>query len=386
MQVRVLESLQDIAAEDWNRLVDQNDPFLDHSFMWGLEKHQCLGDRYGWLARHLIATENGNVCGVMPLYLKDNSYGELVFDWGWADAYHRQGLDYYPKLVNAVPYTPATGDRLLLEPDAGEQQRHNTANALIQATLELGRQENVSSWHCLFPTEDGSKPFEANGFFSRLGCQYHWRNEGYRDFDDFLESFTAKNRKKLKRERRQVNDAGIRIQICHGHDMDDALWPVLAHFYQKTFLEKGGWDTLNQAFFQHVGQTLKERFVVFFAWLKDRPIAAAICFRSDQTLYGRHWGSEDDYHSLHFELCYYQGIEYCIRHGLKHFEPGAQGEHKVRRGFRPTATWSMHRLAHPTFHRLIHEHVQQESTMMRRYMNDLQQHLPFKCDSPQIKP
>ena len=375
MPVRVHESIDHIPAADWNRVAATSNPFLQHAFLAALEHNDCVGARFGWLPQHLAVYDTDNVLvGAAPLYLKNNSYGEFVFDWAWADAYERAGGAYYPKLVAAVPYTPATGPRLLAADP--EVQR-----LLLDGALEHARQLQVSSLHCLFPPECEVELMERAGLMRRTGCQFHWRNRGYRDFDDFIASFSAQKRKKLKRERRRVAETALRIEQIHGHEATDEQLLVAAEFYRTTFDKKWGVATLNLGFFREIAREMGERLLLVMARDHERYVAAAICFRSDDVLYGRHWGCNAQYHSLHFELCYYQGIDYCIEHGLRLFEPGAQGEHKVSRGFEPTPTWSTHWLADPRFAAAIGDFLQREQVGMQHYIDELSEHAPFKRDA-----
>ncbi len=375
LEIRVEQRIDAIPAAAWNALAGDN-PFLRHEFLAAMEHHGCVGERFGWLPHHLGAWNGaGELVGAMPLYLKDNSYGEFVFDWAWADAYGRAGLAYYPKLVSAAPYTPATGPRLL-----ARDNDPTVRQALQHGALELARRLGVSSLHCLFPTEAELVPLLAPGLLRRTGTQFHWHNRGYRDFDDFLAGFTAQKRKKLKRERRRVQEAGVEFEVLHGDRIDDALWPLIAHFYTATFDDKYGVATFNEGFFREAGRALGRGFVVILARHAGEYVAAAICYRGGDTLYGRHWGANADFHSLHFETCYYQGIDYCIREGLARFEPGAQGEHKVSRGFEPVATWSTHWIAHDGFRELLERHVAQEHEAVLAYMEELRGHLPYRGD------
>lgn len=376
MEIRQHTGLADIPAVEWNALAGPGDPFLQHEFLAALEDHGCVGTRYGWIPRHLTAHDaTGRLIGAVPLYLKDNSYGEFVFDWAWADAYHRLGLPYYPKLVAAVPYTPATGARLLVEPT---HDHNEIADALVAAALGHARRENASSLHWLFTHEEDTRRLERHGLLRRTGCQFHWNNDGYRDFDDFLEAFCAEKRKKLKRERRRVTEAGVEIEVLHGHEMTADQWSAMSDFYRSTFLKKGGMPTLSHAFFKDIGHSMGDRVVAVLARHADRYVAGALNLRGTDTLYGRHWGCTEEFHSLHFEVCYYRGIEYCIRHGLRRFEPGAQGEHKVARGFLPTPTYSAHWIGHPSFRRVIEDFLLREERMVHDYMAELRGHLPFK--------
>lgn len=379
MQVQIVESLDKLPAAAWNALAGDANPFLSHAFLSALEHHQCVGEGYGWWPQHLALYDESRLIGAVPLYIKDNSYGELVFDWGWADAYARAGLRYYPKAVVAIPYTPATGPRLLLAADCNRELAIDT---LLSAAETLCREQGLSSLHWLFTNATDNSALQARGLLLRRGVQFHWHNAGYRDFEDFLQRFTAHKRKKLKRERRRVAEAGIELRIVHGHEADAEQWRIAHHFYASTFDRKSGIATLNLPFWRELGQRLGEAVVLVFAYADQKPVACAINLRGRDTLYGRHWGCAADYHSLHFEACYYQGIEYCIRHGLSHFEPGAQGEHKISRGFEPTSTWSAHWIADARFRAAIGDFVGREDRAMRDYIEELKQHLPYHRSEP----
>ncbi len=384
MQLRIVEALDDIAAADWNALSGDGNPFLCHAFLTALEHHQCVGERFGWLPRHLAVYDQERLVGAVPLYLKDNSYGELVFDWAWADAYQRAGLRYYPKAVVAIPYTPATGPRLLLHPGADADR---VADVLIDAALGLSRELGLSSLHWLFTNAADTRRLQSRDFLLRKGVQFHWHNPGYRDFDEFLDRFTAQKRKKLKRERRRVSEAGIEMRIVHGHEASDEHWRVAHGFYASTFDRKSGYATLSLEFFREIGRTMGEQVVLVFAYVADQPVACAINLRSGDTLYGRHWGCNADYHSLHFEACYYQGIDYCIAQGLRSFEPGAQGEHKISRGFLPAVTWSAHWLADDKFSAAIADFLRREDRAMSDYIDELAEHSPYRADAaPETSP
>ncbi|MEJ2346158.1 MAG: GNAT family N-acetyltransferase [Gammaproteobacteria bacterium] len=376
MRVDVHQSLDDIPADDWNRVAGTGHPFLRHEFLAALEHNHCVGEEFGWLPQHLGAyDDSGALIGVAPLYLKDNSYGEFVFDWAWADAYQRNHLPYYPKLVAAVPYTPATGPRLLAA--AGADQTA-VKQALIDAAVDYAQRLGVSSLHWLFPWEGDMAELENRGLMRRTGCQFHWFNHGYRDFDDFLDGFASAKRKKVRRERRRVLEAGLEVEIVHGHEASERQIATAEMFYRTTFDKKWGWPTLNLRFFQEVAETMGEQLVLVLARDRGDYVAGAICFRGQDGFYGRHWGCIAEYHSLHFELCYYQGIDYCIREDIGLFEPGAQGEHKVARGFVPTPTWSAHWIAHPGFRAAIADALRREAAGMRHYMADLAEHLPYR--------
>jgi uncharacterized protein len=375
MELRIATAIDDVEAGEWNRVAGTGHPFLRHEFLSALERHGAVGEQYGWLPRHLLAREDGRLIGAVALYLKDNSYGEFVFDWAWADAYHRHGLTYYPKAVVSIPYTPATGPRLLVHPRA---DRARVAPALVELARTLMEQEGLSSLHWLFTDTDDTALLREQGFMPRLGCQFHWHNRGYQDFEEFLARLNSRKRKQLRRERRQVREAGIELQVVHGHDMSHEQWSVMHAFYRSTFERKSGIPTLSQAFFEEVSRTMGEQLVLVFAHHQGRPVAGAINFRGDDTLYGRHWGCQEAFHSLHFEACYYQGIEYCIANGLRVFEPGAQGEHKISRGFLPTATWSAHWIQDEGFRAAIGDFLRREQLGMRDYMETLAEQSPYR--------
>lgn len=376
MNCTIFDHIDAVQPEEWNRLAQDGNPFLRHEFLTALEHHDCVGERFGWIPQHIVVKDaDGKVLGAMPLYLKDNSYGEFVFDWGWADAYHNAGLPYYPKLVTAIPYTPATGPRLLIAPHA---QREVIAKAMIDKALDLAASLNVSSLHWLFTNEQDSQYLEQKGLLTRMGCQFHWHNRNYANFDEFLQQLSSRKRKQIKRERRQVSDAGVSIKIAHGNELDETQLHRFHRHYQSTFYRLGGYATLSEAFFAELCQSMAEHVVFVFAYYNNKHIASAFCLRGGNTLYGRHWGCDADFNNLHFEACYYQGIEYCIAQGLNHFEPGAQGEHKVSRGFVPTPTYSQHWIENGQFRTAIAQFLNREQQGVRHYMDTLREHLPYK--------
>lgn len=375
MELKILPAIDAIGRDAWNAVSGTDNPFLRYEFLAALENNRCIGERHGWLPRHLAAYENRQLVGAVPLYLKNNSYGEFVFDWSWADAYQRAGLPYYPKSVVAVPYTPATGPRILIAANAA---REKIADQLIGLAQEWSQSENLSSLHWLFTGTDDTRRLKNHGLLLRLGCQFHWQNRAYRDFDDYLEGFNSRKRKKVRRERRHVQQAGIQMRTVHGHQASDAELETMYAFYRSTFDKKWGHATLNPAFFREIAASMGDQLVFIIASKDRRDVAGAICLRSGDTLYGRHWGCYEDYHSLHFEACYYQGIDYCIDQGLRYFEPGAQGEHKISRGFLPTPTWSAHWISDARFRTLIGRFLQQETAAMRDYIQELGDRSPFR--------
>jgi predicted N-acyltransferase len=374
--LRVLSGIDAVRPEAWNALIGGGDPFLRHEFLAALEHHGCVGPQSGWTPCHLVIEDRtGALRAALPLYRKMHSWGEFVFDFSWAQAYARSGLEYYPKLVATVPFTPAGGPRLLVSPgpDARDAKRE-----LLAAAIELAREESVSSLHVLFAHEPEIAELSGAGLLLRRDCQFHWHNRGYGDFEHYLKGFTAEKRKKTRRERRRVQEAGIAFTTLHGGDLDERTWRVVYAFHADTFLRHGHTPYLSLAFFRDVARTMPQSIVVQLASRGRQPLAAAICFRGSDTLYGRYWGASEDQHSLHFEACYHQGIEYCIREGLSRFEPGTQGEHKVARGFEPVFTWSAHWIADPRFARAIGDFLQRESRAVAGYAEEIREHVPYR--------
>jgi len=376
MKYSIIESLQSIRAEDWDRVVGSQFPFSQYAFLRALEDHAAVGQKYGWWPQFVVAYDNDTLVGAVPLYLKDNSYGEFVFDSAWADAYKRNSLRYYPKLVASIPYTPASGPRIHV--DSQHAQQADIRLGLMQAAQQLAEQSGVSSLHWLFTDANDTVLLKEQGLSLRLGCQFHWTNQAYSSFDHYLQSFSAAKRKKIKRERRRVIEQGIELEIRHGNEMTDALWQIYHDFYLDTFDRKWGMATLSLGFFKQLGRDMPDNVVIVFAKYQGQYVASAFNVKGEDTLYGRHWGCNADFHSLHFEACYYQGLDYCIKHKLKHFEPGAQGEHKISRGFLPTRTWSAHWIAHPEFRQAIEAFCQQEQKEMEHYIKELNTHSPHK--------
>jgi predicted N-acyltransferase len=377
MRTRVSESIQTILPEDWNGLLSDNNPFLRHEFLSALEESGCVSKDTGWLPCPILCeSDSGELLGALPLYLKNNSQGEFVFDFAWASAYQQAGLSYYPKLVAAVPFTPATGPRLLVSPDVTEPD--TVRNALLAAAIELAGANNASSLHVLFPRENETALLQEQGLLLRKDCQFHWHNQNYPDFDAFLGTFTSSKRKKTRRERRRIRESGIHFEVRNGNELNADDWERIMPLYNTTFLRRGRVPYLNQDFFELVAKNMPTSFVVFMGFKDADLVATAICFRSDNTLYGRYWGASQFIDSLHFETCYYQGIDYCIKHGLQYFEPGTQGEHKISRGFVPTQTWSAHWLAQPQFAAAIDEYLDRERAHIDEYIDTVWEHVPYR--------
>jgi hypothetical protein len=371
VQAQIVRSLAGIDAAAWNALPGAESPFLRHEFLFALEASGCATAATGWDARHVLLHDDaGRLAAAMPLYLKPHSWGEFVFDFAWAEAYQRAGLAYYPRLVSAVPFTPATGTRLLAT-DTDQPRLLEAARALL---LETG----LSSLHVLFPSARDRDVLESAGLAPRLDCQFHWRNEGYASFEEFLAGFTAEKRKKLRRERRRVAEAGIACRTVVGRELDAPLIDAIHRLHAMTFARYGHAPYLNREFFARIAATLPDALVIELAEAEGEAVACSISFRGRDALYGRYWGASGEFHSLHFELCYYRGIEYCIREGLARFEPGTQGEHKLLRGFLPTPVWSFHDVAHPGFAAAIGAWLEREREGRRAWLREAAWHLPFR--------
>jgi predicted N-acyltransferase len=378
MRTRILASIDEVASADWNALAADGAPFLRHEFLGALERQHCVGADSGWTPCHLLLVDEHNtIAAAMPLYRKLHSWGEFVFDFAWAQAYTRHGLSYYPKLVSAIPFTPASGPRLLVRqgPEGAALRR-----ALVDQALAYTADEDLSSFHALFAERSQARELGSRGLLLRRDCQFHWYNHGYADFDAFLATFTAEKRKKVRRERRRVAEAGIDFQTLGGAELDERSWRTIYALHADTFLRHGHTPYLSLEFFRELARTMPEHLVVQRALRGTRTIGAAICFRGGDTLYGRYWGASEEHHSLHFETCYHQGIDYCIREGLQRFEPGTQGEHKVSRGFEPAITWSAHWIADERFARAIETYLEREAEAVNEYATQVSEHVPFKAD------
>jgi len=376
MQAQFLDSLEAVEAAEWDRLAGVNQPFLKHAFLRAMETSGSVGSGTGWEPAHLVIRDDERLLlAALPMYRKTDSWGEFVFDFAWADAYRRAGLRYYPKLVAGVPFTPATGARFLMRREVPREAMLRTMTSAIRGQAEA---LSVSSLHVLFPSESEARELESQDLLLRKDCQFHWRNAGYADFDEFLGEFTSVKRKKVRRERRRVHEEGIRFRRLTGHDLCGERWQEIMPLYASSFWRRGREPYLNQSFFVTVSEALPDDLLVILAEKDDEPIACAICFRSDDTLYGRYWGAAGRFHSLHFETCYYQGIDYCIEQGLQRFEPGTQGEHKISRGFVPTATWSAHWLSHPQFAAAVDDYLDRERSYIDEYMDAAGNHVPYR--------
>jgi len=348
-------------------------PFLAAEFLSALEDSDSVTAATGWTPHHLAAQRGRPF---MPLYVKTHSYGEYVFDWAWADAYHRNGLPYYPKLVTAIPFSPVTGPRLRPLPDALDP---GCGAALFDAVQETAAATGASSWHLLFPDAETRARFAGLGLLERVGVQFHWSNRGYRDFDDFLDTFTARKRKMVRRERARIAAQGLRVELLPGTALDAARWDFFYRMYQRTYRKRSGTGGyLTRDFFARIGATLGAQIALALAYDGGEPVAAALYLHDSERLYGRYWGSLRDYECLHFELCYYQGIDFAIRRGLRGFDAGAQGEHKIARGFEPVETWSLHWIRERRFAVAIADFLARERAHIQHYVEEARSLLPYR--------
>ena len=380
MKLSVTQQISQIDCSQWNRLSTNGNPFLSYEFLCGLELTGCVDGDTGWEPNHLVLYEDNHdrllLVGAIPLYLKYHSWGEYVFDWAWADAYQRAGLEYYPKLLSSIPFTPVTGPKILVDPShsSPSKLREILARGLVVTADESG----VSSLHVLFTTDNDNRLFEAQGMMRRTGNQFHWQNENYEDFTHYLTTFTASKRKKIRRERKRVQDAGIEIELLTGDDLKPQHWEAMYRFYRTTVYNHCAAAYLNRQFFEHLQHQMSDQVVMVLARDGARYVGGALSMLGSDTLFGRYWGAEDYYQGLHFEACYYQPIEYCIRENINRFEAGAQGEHKLSRGLLPTPTYSTHWLRDSRFRHAIAQFLQAETEHVDRYSTALQGHTPFR--------
>jgi predicted N-acyltransferase len=380
MRVERIGSLGRVDEAAWRALEPPDFPFFDYEFLRALESSRSVGRRSGWSPVYLVCKEGGRILGALPLYLKTDSYGEYIFDWEWARAYAEHGLAYYPKLTVAVPFTPATGPRLLVRTDVEGEDRAAVVGALLDAARELGDELRVSSSHALFLPEGELGEFEKRGFMVRHSIQFHWRNRGYGEFDDYLGAMTSKRRRQVARERRQLGEEGVRIERLTGEALGPEHATIMYRFYLSTLDRKWGSPYLTGSFFKEVFRTMGDRTLLVLARdeATGQPVAGALNFFKGGTLFGRQWGTSREVRNLHFELCYYQAIEFAIERGMKLFEAGAQGEHKLARGFLPTLTYSAHEIRHPAFREAIGRYLDEEKKYLARSMQEYALHDPYK--------
>ena len=375
MKSAVHKSIDELNAHEWNALGGDRNPFLRHEFFAALEHTGCIGLQTGWDPCYFTLRDSRGLAAAVPAFRKAHSYGEFVFDFAWAQAYSRFGSRYYPKLTVAVPFTPATGPRLLVRADL---DRPAMARRLLADIETYTSSHSISSVHALFLDEAAHRACEQAGWLIRRDCQFHWTNHGYPSFDAYLETFTADKRKKARRERRRVAEAGIVFETRMGPELDAHTLDQVYAFHRDTFLRHGHEPYLTRAFFSEAARTMGDALMVKLAVKAGRPVAAAIFFWSKDALFGRYWGASDDFNSLHFEACYHQGIEFCIEHGVARFEPGTQGEHKVSRGFEPTLTWSAHFIVNRRFRDAIEDYLAREGASVDAYAEEVQTHVPYK--------
>lgn len=370
METRILDSLASVSAAQWDALAGTQ-PFLRHAFLEALALSGSACPQTGWHPRHLTLWDGDVLVGAMPLYLKDHSCGEFVFDWAWAEAYQRHGISYYPKLLAMVPFTPVQGQRLLARDEASRKR-------LLQSALDFAKGSGMSSLHILFPTPGEAELMSAAGMMIRRAVQFHWSNKGFRDFEDYLAALTRDKRKKIRQERRRVVDFGVRLKRLTGREIGEGDWAFFYRCYQLTYQVRGRQPYLNLDFFLRIGQAMPENILLVIAEQDNAPIAAALNLFDGERLFGRYWGCEKEVPCLHFEACYYQAIEFCIERGIGVFEGGAQGEHKLARGFLPVETLSAHSLAHPEFAQVVERFLARETQGVVQYVEELGEHNPFK--------
>jgi predicted N-acyltransferase len=364
-------SIAEIPAVEWDACAGGINPTLSHTFLNAMEESGSATARTGWAAQHLsVADRTGRVVGIVPLYLKSHSHGEYIFDYGWADAYERAGGRYYPKALGAVPFTPVPGPRLLVAPDAPPE----TKAQLIAGLVEFTKQRGISSLHINFPDDGDAETLFDAGFLKRMGQQFHWANDGYKDFDDYLAALNSRKRKAVKKERREATAPGLEIDVLTGADLQPKHWDAFYRFYLATSDRKWGSAYLNRKFFALIGERMADKIVLVMARNAKEYVAGAFNILGTETIYGRNWGSYGDYKMLHFECCYYRAIEFAIDHGLKRVEAGAQGPHKLQRGYLPVPTYSAHYIPDPNFRRAVAQFLQREREMVEQKIEHLAEH------------
>ena len=374
--IRLIDAIEEVGAAAWDACAGADNPFLTYAFLHALEASGSATAATGWRPQHLVAEDSqGRVVGVVPMYLKSHSYGEYVFDHGWADAYRRAGGRYYPKLQVSVPFTPVTGARVLV---VDRPDRMAIRAALIEALETVAERRRVSSLHVTFCTGDEAEAFAGAGFLIRSGFQYHWENRGYRSFDDFLAALSHGKRKSIRKERRDVVAQGAEVVALNGDDLRSEHWDRFFEFYHATGNRKWGSPYLTRDFFARLHDGMRDKVVLMMARKDGRWVAGALNLIGGDALYGRNWGSYGEFRFLHFEACYYRAIDFAIEHGLARVEAGAQGEHKVQRGYLPQPTWSAHWIADPGFREAVDRFLQQETALIRHEMAELRAHSPFK--------
>jgi predicted N-acyltransferase len=378
LSVALVPEIETVDAAEWDALAGPDDPFIEHAFLLALERSGSVGGQSGWVPLHVTVRAGSRLVGALPLYVKLHSYGEYIFDWRWAASAERAGLRYYPKLVSMVPFTPATGKRVLW---AEGEDRAAVVSALLAGVASAREELSASSVHLLFLNDEERDAIAGHReLIPRESLQFHWRNEGYASFEDYLSRFRSALRKQVRRERKQVEGSGLELRVVPGPELREHEWRALFSFYVDTCHKRGSGPYLTQAFFEQIARTHAQRVLAVLAYRGGRPIAGTFNFQKGNTLYGRYWGCSEDYPSLHFECCYYRLIEHAIDRGLQRFEAGAQGTHKLRRGLMPALIHSAHQIANPALRRAIAGDLARECEAVRAEMAALAMHGPFKRD------
>lgn len=373
-RTHIVSSLAQIGQAAWDALVarqDKPNPFLSYAFLHALHESGSASEETGWQPQFVALYDGDALAAAMPLYVKSHSYGEYVFDWAWADAYHRHGLEYYPKLLSAIPFTPVTGPRLMAVNAASRA-------ALAEALRAMQQASSVSSTHILYPPEDEARQLADAGFMLRSGVQFHWLNAGYGSFDEFTATLERKKRKNINAERRKVMEAGVTMRRVRGAEATESDWMLFNRCYRHTYAAHRSTPYLNLDFFLRIWRTMPDNLLLVIAQRDGAPIASSLVIHNQDTLFGRYWGELEHLPCLHFETAYYQPLEFCIEQGIAVFEGGAQGEHKMARGFMPTRTWSAHWLAHPSFADAVERFLERESGGIDSYIDELSEHNPFR--------
>ena len=374
--ISVVRSIHEVKPTDWDACAGASNPFLSHAFLSALEDSGSVKDRTGWLPQHLVyADDEDRVAGIVPLYLKGHSQGEYVFDWGWADAYERAGGNYYPKLLSAVPFTPVTGPRLLCHPDVDAEA---VGTILIGGLIEITQRFGVSSLHLNFLPEAQWSALGKAGFLKRVGLQFHWHNDGYQTFGDFLDALSSRKRKAIRKERKAAAESGLAIRQLTGRNIESRHWDYFYRFYTDTSDRKWGSAYLTRSFFDLLGERMADRVLLVIAEMDGTPVAGALNLIGDNALYGRNWGCTADFKFLHFELCYYQAIDFAIEHGLEWVEAGAQGQHKIQRGYLPRYTRSCHLIPSRSFRDAVGNFLRRETDQIAYEKDVLENQSPFR--------
>jgi len=377
ISIEIYDRIADISSIDWNACAGLDNPFVQHAFLNALEISGSVTPETGWLAQHvLVKDEEGNPTACAPLYLKNHSYGEYIFDWGWADAFQRAGGAYYPKLQAAIPFTPATGPRLLVKQGASDEY----FGILVSAMLKIAKQHGVSSLHLTFLTKEEWKRLGNLSFMQRTSSQFHWENKNYRDFDDFLDSLISRKRKSIKKERRRVYEEGIELFCLTGDELSEEKWDIFYGYYTDTIDRKWGRSYLTRDFFSILGETMSNLAMLVLAEHNNNPVAGALNFLGSETIFGRNWGCSQDFKFLHFEACYYQAIEYAINNKLKWVEAGAQGPHKIQRGYLPREVYSAHWIKNDSLSAAIEGFLERERKEVDYQISELMRYSPFRSD------